>query len=122
METFAQIARRWSAISPEKIAVECSPRHIQSVLEEARFAVLDLTQLAVYQGHAIKASYHFALQDARRAAHRGQPDERSRGVIDTLLLLHLISDIEALAYRNEIAFLLTRHHRRWVESITSIKA
>lgn len=122
MKMFSQINRRWSVISPGKIVAARGPKHIQSVLEDTQVTILDLTQAAVYQGHAIKASYHFALQDARVAAHRGQSDERSRGVIDTLLLLHLISDIEAQAYRNEIAFLLTRYHRRWVESITSIKA
>jgi len=72
-----------------------------------------------WTAHATNVLYSHALLDSRKRAHQGYADEYSAGVVGALHLLHAIDDIQYLAFKNEMDFLLRRHFERNVESIVS---
>lgn len=74
-----------------------------------------------WTAHATNVLYNHALLDARKRAHRGYEDEYSAGVVGALHVLQAINNIQYLAFKNEINFLLRRHMQRAVELTVSPK-
>lgn len=61
-------APNWRAVDPRKIATECSPRHVQSVLEDARRDMLAAESTIADLLAALRAIYNHHNAETMAAA------------------------------------------------------
>lgn len=107
---------KWRKVSPSLIA-ECSPRHIQSVLEDVQADFQRISELDRWQAQRAKTLFESTLTEGRYRTNRGDlPGSAFNDRLYTLWTLQLIDECDYQSALNETRFRLQRYFERAAES------